>query len=657
MKVKIFKDNNQTQRQLVDILNKATDAYDAGFPIMSDEEWDELYFQLLKQEENGAIYADSPTQTIIYNIQSKLKKAEHNHAMLSLAKTKDLEQLKTFIKENEKLTTNLIIMPKLDGLTCSLLYENGKLIKAETRGDGYIGEDITHNIKVNKTVPQQINYKERLVVDGEIICTYKNFENFEYTYRNPRNFAAGSIRLLDPKECEKRNLEFIVWEVIEGFDYCQTLSKKFEKVKGLGFKVITYEKLEIDELEEQIDTVKSESQFLSIPIDGAVIKFDNITASNLAGHTSHHFKNALAYKFYDETYETVLRDIDWTMGRTGVITPVAIVDPIDIDGTLVERASLHNLKIMSDLHITHFGQKLEIFKANMIIPQVAAADTTITNDMKKIEIPNICPICGEPTEIVEELNSKFLRCTNPDCGGKLINKLDHYCGKKGLDIKGLSKATLSKLADWGWIKDIEDIYNLDEHEDEWIKKPGFGTKSVKNILLAIKESMVCELDSFISALGIKHIGSNVAKEIYKYVDTYEEFRELVDNKFDFTLWEGFGPEKAKSILNFDYTQADKIYYEHGLFLTMTPKKYSTRKTDLNNLTFCITGKLKNYKNRQELQNELENLGAKVVSSISSKTSYLINNDIESQSAKNKKAKSLSIPIITEDDLIAQFLTK
>lgn len=624
--------------RLVEELNAATAAYDVGAETLSDKEWDDKYFELVKLQAEENFYPEnSPTQNIFFDIKNELVKVEHNHKMLSLDKTKDIEVIKNFLKDNDYL-----VMYKLDGLTCSLRYLNGKLVSAETRGDGLVGEDILHNARVLNSIPKKINYKEELIVDGEVYCDLETFSKyFSEDYKNPRNFAAGGIRLLNAKECASRKLTFTAWEVIKGFDNLNLLSEKFEKLKKLGFSVVPYKENELELPKENIN----------YPIDGFVYKFNNIAFGRSLGSTDHHFKNAISMKFYDESYETKLLNIEWGMGRTGRITPIAIFEPVKIDGTIVEKASLHNLSVMEETLGKHpkVGQIVEVAKMNMIIPQIVNSDLS-SGEGPELKLPKVCPICGsELTETANE-NIRFLYCINSECQGQLVNRLDHFCGKKGLDIRGLSKATLEKLVGWGWINSLKDIFSLKDYRKEWINKEGFGVASVDKILSAIEDAKKIKLDAFICSLGIPLIGKTISREIVKHIKSYEDFRKKIDEKFDFSKFEGFAEVKSDNLLNFDYTEADELY---PLLSVENPKDLKNTSANIN---VVITGKLEYFKNRGELQSAIENAGGKVSSSISSKTDYLINNDLESQSSKNKKAKSLNIPIISEKDFISKFLT-
>ena len=633
-------------RHLIDSLNYYTKYYDIGQSLISDKEWDDLYFKLIALENKYQIYyKDSPTQKINYQVVNKLNKVEHSHPMLSLDKTKDISVIKSFIGNKD-----YIAMAKMDGLTCSLTYENGRLIAAETRGNGIIGEDILHNALQVKNIPNKINYKNRLVVDGEIICTYKDFEPFINEYKNPRNFASGSIRLLDSKESSSRNLTFIAWDLIEGFTDNDFLSTRLIELRNIGFTVVPFYCNK--DIEESFDLIEENCKELGYPIDGIVVKYDKVKEYIEAGRTDHHFKGGIAYKFYDEEYETTLEDIEWTMGRTGVLTPVAILKPIDIDGTEVSRANLHNISIMKELGLSHYNCKVNVYKANQIIPQIS--QVIEDNSQEVIIYPSRCPICGESTSIHKDNDSEVLYCDNPKCQGKLINIIDHFAGKKGLDIKGLSKATIEKLINWGWINNVSDIFKLQQWEKEWKNKVGFGEKSVSNILQSISTSCNCDLESIIAAAGIPLIGRTVARQIASIFDTYEDFRKAIQGTFDFSSLDGFGYEMNKSLKNYDYSELDYIVEN---YLIIKENKKERRQQKLEGLTFCVTGKLINkdkWKNRDELSNFIVSLGGKVVGTVSSNIDYLLNNDINSNSSKNIRAKELGKQIIDEQTFIDMF---
>ena len=647
-------------RELIEYLKYHTKCYDEGHPEISDVEWDRHYFELQRLEHEYSIYFnDSPTQSISYEVVNSLEKVVHNHDMLSLEKTKALSEVKDFLGNVPYLA-----MCKMDGLTCSLKYENGYLISAETRGNGKVGENILHNAKVIPSIPKQIPYTGTLVIDGEIICTKEDFKEFENEYANPRNFASGSIRLLDSNECSKRKLRFVAWDVIEGLEDSDFLTDKFVTLSEFGFTIVPY--YVYNDCEEEINKLTLEAEKLYYPIDGIVFKFDDVEYGRSLGQTSHHFKNALAFKFADDTVESYLTDIDWTMGRTGVLTPVAIFEPVDMDGSTVSRASLHNLSIMEEiLGEPYYGQKVEVFKANMIIPQIMSAEKVCDTGYRHIDnpylmpfpqnlpIPEVCPICGGKTEVRMDIDTKVLYCSNPSCDGKLINKLDHFCGKKGLDIKGLSKATLEKLINWGWVSNYKDLFELKNYRAEWVKIPGFGVKSVDNILNAIESGRECELPAFIASLGIPLIGSTASKEIVKVFPDWNSFIAAVESNYHFWDIPNFGFEMHSAITRFDYTEA-KFLYDNYLVVNATQPQSSEVDSTLDGLSLVITGKLNHFKNRDELKALIEARGGKVAGSISGKTSYLINNDVNSSSSKNMSAKKLGVPIISEDAFIEMF---
>ena len=639
-------------RDLIYKLNYHTNKYDEGNPEISDKEWDDMYFELQGLENwTGLHFEDSPTQKVVFQEVSKLNKVEHNHPMLSLAKTKEISEVESFLGDKA-----YICMGKMDGLTCSLRYLGGKLVSAETRGNGQVGEDILHNALVIKNIPKRIPWQDEFIVDGEIICTYDNFEPFSSEYKNPRNFASGSIRLLDSRECSKRNLTFVAWDII-GFTM-KLLSTKMELLKQYGFTTVPYT---IDDdfctptLEEQIEKVKKDCADLSYPIDGVVFKYDFCRAYEEAGRTDHHFKGGLAYKFYDEEYETTIEGIEWTMGRTGVLTPVAMLAPIDIDGTEVSRANIHNITVahetLGGLCFGWKGQKVWVYKANMIIPQISKAEEDDERTKEYFTLPYVCPVCGGEVETRKEVDSEMLYCANPQCEGKLVNRIEHFFGKKGLDAKGISKATISKLIDLGWVTRIADVFDLSRYKDEWKTLPGFGEKSVSNILGSINACRNCDLESAIAGIGIPLIGRTVAKDLAKRFATYAAFKENIEGSFDFSTIGGYGYEMNKSLKTFNYEELDYIV-ENYLNIKEDIKENYEKK--LQNLVFCVTGKVNIWKNRDELSAFIESLGGKVTGSVSKNTNYLINNDVNSTSAKNNKAKELGIPIISEQTFMDNF---
>lgn len=645
-------DANNEMRKLVDKLNRWTELYDKGTPEVSDKEWDDAYFELVKlEEENKFYYSDSPTHKVIYQTVVGLNKVTHNHPMLSLGKTKDINELKKFVGDEL-----CVFMCKMDGLTVSLRYVDGNLVSAETRGNGTEGEDILHNAWLIEGIPHSISIKEEMVIDGEVICPLDFFEkNLKNTYRNPRNYAAGALRRLNSKENENCGLQFIAWDIIKGFDNFKSLAQKLNYLQDLNFIVVpafvnNSDDVTVDKL---IDDLKLEATTYDYPIDGIVVKYDDVDYYKSLGSTEHHPLGGLAYKFYDEEYETSLLEITYDVSRTGQLTPVAVFEPVEIDGTICERASLHNLSVMWDLlgEYPEYKQPIWVAKMNMIIPQITRAiKNDIPHDHTIEDVITYCPICGSSTEIkTSESGVKTLYCSNPECEGKLAQKIDHWAGKKGMDIKGLSRATIEKLIDWGYISELKDIYNLKQYRDDWVSKTGFGIKSVDNILSAIEESKQTTLDKVIAGIGIPLIGTKAGKDLSKKFETYENFRKAES----FLDIDGFGWEMNNALLKFDYTELDYIVEN---YLSFKKPELTTEKSNdiLNGKVFVITGKLS--KKRDEWVAEIESYGGKVAGSVSSKTDCLICNQKE-DTAKYKKAESLGIPILTEQKFIENFLKR
>ena len=641
-------------RDLIDKLNGYTKLYDEGKPAISDKEWDDLYFYLEGLERESGLYLpESPTQKVNYDVLTPLRKVEHNHLMLSLNKTKDLNEIRAFVNKYPS-----ICMGKMDGLTCALRYVDGELVSAETRGNGIIGEDVFHNIIKVNNVPKRILKKGEVCVDGEIICKYNDFEPFAEEYKNPRNFAAGSIRLLDSEECQRRNLSFVAWDWIDS-PY-KTLGESLIELRKLGFYTVPFWDgivLGFDNLDEIVSFVKKACSEEYFPIDGLVFKYDYKEDYRSEGRTDHHFKGGMAFKFYDECVETEIEDIEWSMGRTGQLTPVAIFKPVVLEGTEVSRASLHNLSIFDELcggQTPMRGDIVSVYKANQIIPQI---DTWTTSDSAKTPLvpPEVCPICGGRTEIItEDSGTKNLWCMNDACPGKLLNRLVHYCDmKKGMAIKGLSEKLISRFMDKGWLNSFFDLYNLHQFRTDMEKMEGLGPKSVDNILTAIEESKNCELWQFICALGVPLIGATASKDLANYFGTWANFYKSIQENFIYSTLPNFGYEMDKSIREFDYTEANKIA---AILKFKEPKVEEPISESLKGKKICITGKLIHFKNRSLFQESVEARGGKVVSGVTGATDYLVTNDTESGTAKNLMAKKLNIPIMSEENFIKNFLT-
>ena len=649
-----------TRDELKEKINKAKFAYyNTDNPIISDKEYDNLIKKYGEEPSVGAPVLNSIKKIRIID-----------KPMLSLDKVHNEKEIISFSNGYD-----IVASIKCDGLSVRLIYKNGILFSANTRGNGSEGADITEHIKYFTNVPLKILKTEKYIIDGEAIIYDDDFKiiNKNNQFKNSRNTASGSLALLDMNIVKQRRLSFIAWDIIQGGCSSKCYHYNMEEAEKLGFTVVPMlildaTKIEQEEIANINQTLLKESKEKGIPYDGIVWRINDLKEGNRRGQTAHHFLNAIAWKPDDEMYETRLKDIDWTMGRTGVLTPVAVFEPIDINGSIVERASLHNVSVMRDIlgDCSYVGEPLKVAKMNMIIPQVLEAGPKMTYEeilkhgrIKALNEISICPICGGEVSITPSDNGILNAiCQNPSCEGKLINRLDHFCGKKGLDIKGISKATLGKLIDWGWINHIRDIYTLYTYKDEWIKKSGFGLASVNKILKAIDDSKTTTFDAYISAFGIPLIGRTAAKELIQHFETYKDFRAAVDDKkYSFTTLPHFGPEMNFALKSFDYTEADCIA---PLFFIESTKNTNEEKIindKLKDKIIVITGKLITFKNRNELKDLIIKNGGKVSDSITSKTSLLINNDINSNSSKNKTAKSKGIPIISEADFIQSYIEK
>lgn len=651
-------ESKEKMEKLIAELNEASNLYyNGGESFLSDTEFD-IKLDTLKELEKryGFTLSNSPTINVGYTptIDGIDEIKIQGKPMLSLDKAHSAREVMDFFDK----VYDLIASIKCDGLSVRLIYEDGKLISANTRGNGVIGSDISEHIKYFMNVPLLIKKRKRYVIDGEAIIYDKDFEiiNKNGTLKNNRSAANGSLTLHDMFIVKSRRLSFVAWDVIEG-GCAEEYHYNLEEAADLGFTVVPAlavdcTKVDEEEISSVNDALIREAKEKGIPCDGVVWKINNIADGNERGRTEKFWKNAIAWKPERTEYETKLLDIELSLGRTGVLTPVAIYESIIIDGAECSRASLHNISVMTDTlgRNPYKGQKIKIFKANEIIPQISWADTN-ENDIDWDNLIKItcCPVCGGSLEVEENNGIITLWCANPDCEGKLANRIDHFCSKKGLNIKGISKATIEKLVDWGWINELGDIFKLQERKTEWINKPGFGSASVDKLLSSIESARTnTDLASFISGIGISLVGRTVSKEIVKYYSTWEDFRNAVGG--DWTEFDGFGPEISKAINNFDYTEADKVA---GMLTFRIPEVQTNEEKSLNGKVFCITGKLTSgkWKNRDELKEYIQSLGGKVVGSMSANVNYLINNDATSSSAKNVSAKKLGIPIITEEEFI------
>ena len=645
-------------QELVKQLNEYRDSYyNEARPVVSDAAYDKLFDELSELEkETGVVYANSPTQTVGYVVKSELEKVKHSHPMLSLDKTKSVDDLVKFAREKD-----CILSLKMDGLTCLLTYENGELVQAETRGDGEVGELITHNAKVFDNIPLTIDYKGHFEIEGEAIITYDDFNKIneflsdDKKYKNPRNLASGSVRQLDSKTAAKRHIKFIAWkvptEVPEGI-CSNSFLHRLMCARDFGFEIISflaYSSSDKEHLPEMIESLKTKAHNYGYPIDGLVMTYNDIQYGESLGMTGHHPKHSIAFKFYDEEVETVLKNIEWSMGKIGSLTPVAIFDPVEIDGTMVERASLHNVSILTKLDL-QIGDTITVYKANQIIPQVKENLSAKNRESAYIRIPSQCPVCESSTQIVKENDSEVLMCTNPHCKGKLLGRVSHFVSKKGMDISGLSEETIKKFIELGWITEITDVYNLEQHYDRLSTMSGFGKKSVDKLRKSIENSKTVRLDKFITSLSIPGIGTSQSKELAAAFSTWNEFRDASVGFYNFTQLDGFGDVLNNNIHSW-FTDMCDIADKLASFMTFETGVNQNTDDSLNSKSFVVTGKVFRFKNRDEVKAEIEKRGGKVTGSVTKSTYALINNDIESNSSKNKKAKELGVQIINEEQLI------
>jgi len=645
-----MEDKITRMKELISILNKASELYyQKNTIMMTDYEYDHLYDELVELEkETNMTLSNSPTINVEPEISSSLKQVEHPSPMLSLAKTKKVSELENFLGDKEGL-----LSWKLDGLTIVLTYEDGKLISGVTRGTGIIGELVTENVKQFKNVPLTIPYKGRLVLRGEAIIKYSDFNRMNEElgdgssqYKNPRNLCSGSVRQLDSSITAKRCVNCIIFALIESSTNISNLkSECFDWLKNQGFEVVEHYKVTKNTVKEQVLMFKEKVKEYDIPSDGLVITYDDIAYGNSLGTTAKFPKHSLAFKWKDETVATTLRKVDWLVSRTGLINPVAVFDPVELEGTIVSRASVHNVSILEGLKLG-IGDTIMVYKANMIIPQIASNSTQSGN----LEIPDRCPVCGSKASIISNSDVKYLYCMNDFCKAKLIKRLSLFVSRNAMNIDGISDMILNKLITEKIVNNYKDLYHLDRHKDKIIAFEGFGEKSYSNMVNSIEKSRHVKLANFIYALGIPDIGFSRAKLICNHFNndfnkisnlTYEELSNIPG------VGDVIAKEWIDTFSNPDFIEELKELKEE----IDIPKASTNSNKDLDGLTFVITGSLNKFTNRDTMIEFIEEHGGKVVTSISSKVNYLINNDITSTSTKNNKAKELGINIIDEDKFL------
>ncbi len=637
-------------KELVAILNKAGKAYySKGVEEMSNFEYDALYDELVKLEKKtGCVLSDSPTVNVGYEVLSELPKERHESPMLSLDKTKSVDDLINWVGNQKAL-----LSWKLDGLTIVLTYDNGELQKAVTRGNGEVGEIITNNARVFKNIPVTIPFKEKLVLRGEALITYSDFEKInekipeaDAKYKNPRNLCSGSVRQLNNKITKERNVNFFAFNLVsaENVDFKNSRKEQFEWLKTQGFDVVEYKEVTKDNLADTVAWFEKAITKNDFPSDGLVILYDDIAYGDSLGRTAKFPRNSLAFKWTDETANTILRQIEWSASRTGLINPVAIFDTVELEGTRVSRASVHNISIMENLKLG-IGDTIQVFKANMIIPQIASNLTQSGN----IDIPKQCPVCGGATQIKEINNVKTLYCTNPDCQAKHVKSFAHFVSRDAMNIDGLSEATLEKFIQKGFLKNFKDLYHLDRYSDDIIAMDGFGQKSYDNLIASCNRSKNTTLPKVIYGLGIANVGLSNAKMIVRQLKTVENIINCQRQELESI--DGVGAVIADTFVKYFEDKNNKNAFLELLEELNIKQEEINSDNTLDGKIFVITGSLNHFDNRGQLKELIEGLGGKVTGSVTGKTSYLINNDSKSTSSKNKNAQKLNVPIITEDEFI------
>ena len=644
-------DKTARMKELIPLLNEAAKAYyQEDREIMSNFDYDKLYDELvLLERETGITLTGSPTAMVGYEALDELQKEAHESPMLSLDKTKDVETLREFIGDQKTL-----LSWKLDGLTIVLTYRDGSLSKAVTRGNGVVGEVITNNAMVFKNIPLQIAHKGELILRGEAIITYSDFEKIneqiedvDARYKNPRNLCSGSVRQLNNEITAKRNVQFYAFSLVraEGVDFENSRQKQFEWLAGQGFDVVEYRMVTADTLDDAIAYFSDKITRNDFPSDGLVALYDDIAYGDSLGSTAKFPRNAFAFKWKDEIRETTLKEIEWSPSRTGLINPVAVFEPVELEGTTVSRASVHNISILKELELG-IGDKIQVYKANMIIPQIAENLTRSGN----LEIPHVCPVCGQEARVVKTNGVESLYCMNTECQAKRIKSFTLFVSRDAMNIDGLSEATLEKFILKGFIKDFGDIFEIEKYRDEIVSMEGFGQKSYDNLIASIEKASHTTLPRLLYSLGISNVGIANAKMICKEF-RYDLGKIIHATPEEISSIEGIGPVIAGTFTEYFADEDNMKRLEH-LLSHLTFEEVKTESTQsLEGKQFVITGSVEHFANRSQLKEYIEERGGKVTGSVTSKTDYLINNDTTSSSSKNKKAKDLGIPILSEEDFL------
>lgn len=642
-------DKSERIKDLVELLNKANKAYyQEANEIMTNFEYDKLYDELVGLEkETGMVLSNSPTVNVGYQVVSQLPKEQHNSPMLSLDKTKEVGALADFAGDRKCL-----LSWKMDGLTVVLTYENGELVKAVTRGNGLVGEVITNNAKTFKNIPISIPYKGRLTLRGEAIIKYSDFEQInreiedaDSKYKNPRNLCSGSVRQLNSQVTAERNVNFVAFALInaDDVDFDNSIEQQYKWMKSQGFQVVEYRVVTRNSMEDAVKYFAGKIQTYDYPSDGLVLMFDDIEYGLSLGTTAKFPRNGIAFKWEDEQAETTLKYIEWSPSRTGLINPVAVFEPVELEGTTVSRASVHNISIMEELELGS-GDRIKVYKANMIIPQISENLTKSGID----DLPKECPVCGHATEVKAENGIKTLYCPNSQCPAKHVKLFTLFVSRNGMNIDGLSEETLEKFIDAGYIKEFADIFHLDRYYEEIVATPGFGQKSYDNLMDSVEKARNVELSALIYSLGIPNIGSANAKLICKaFNNNIEKIRNAsVEELIEI---DGIGEIMAEKFCQY-FADEDNIKKLDNLLkeVNIAEPEENTTPQNMDGLTFVITGSVEHFANRNELKSYIEKHGGKVTGSVSAKTNYLINNDAMSASSKNKKAKQLGVEIVTEE---------